>query len=79
MNEIASCPSCGYPIGADYAGQVITCPHCSKNMEISQGVTIPTPLFVGVVCFIAGAIFGPAIAASTERGRAWLTRQARGG
>jgi hypothetical protein len=40
-------------------------------------VVIPTTLFVGVVCFIAGAFIGPALWVSTKAGSEWLARKAK--
>jgi len=48
------------------------------NEAVSQGVTISTPVFVGIIAFFAGIILGPALIASTSEGRAWLEKQARG-
>lgn len=81
MNEIASCPSCGYPASVKSAGQILSCANCSSKMEtvISQGVTLPSPLVIAVVSFAIGAFFGPHIAAGTKRGREWLLEKAKGG
>jgi len=40
-------------------------------------VVIPTTLFVGVACFIAGAFVGPAFWVSTKAGSEWLARKAK--
>jgi len=57
-----------------------------RNYQQSQGeiggpaitqVVIPTNLFVGVVCFIAGAFIGPALWVSTKAGSEWLARKAK--
>lgn len=78
--QMTSCPTCGYPVMAHFKGESLICANCGQKIEvISQGVTIPTSIFVGVLCFVAGAIFGPAIVASTRTGQEWLVRQARGG
>lgn len=71
------CASCGYPITAEFEGQQLTCPMCSQVNEITQGVTIPTPLFVGFIAFALGMLVGPTIIASTSEGRTWLEKQAR--
>lgn len=84
--SIASCPSCGFPVTAEYQGQTKTCASCGEKMEatsstlsrISQ-ITIPSPLFWGVLAFTAGVFLGPAILSSTGRGQTWLLQQARGG
>lgn len=76
----SDCSSCGYPLGLEYEGQVEECPHCSSiNQAISEGVTIPTPLFIGIIAFVAGMFLGPAIISSTAEGQKWVERQARGG
>lgn len=58
-----------------------------RNYQLSQGelkeglkigqVVIPTNLFVGVTCFIAGAFVGPALWVSTKAGSEWLARKAK--
>ena len=72
------CALCRYPITEPtYIGQEVKCPYCgSINTAITQ-VTIPTPVFVGLVAFGAGVLFGPALMATTESGQAWLERQIR--
>jgi len=78
---VASCPACGYPVAANFEGETAVCANCGEKMEatISQGVTIPTPVFIGVLAFAAGILIGPALLASTQTGQAWLMRQAKGG
>ena len=74
---IGKCAVCGYPIQA-YEGQTTVCAYCGEKLEaISQGITIPTPLFVGLVACGFGVLLGPAIIASTSGGREWLEKQAR--
>lgn len=74
---ILGCASCGYPIAAE-PGDEVSCPMCSTaNMAIAQGVTIPTPVLVGIIAFATGMFLGPALVASTSSGKAWLERQAR--
>ncbi len=76
---ISGCGSCGYPLAAEYEGQEETCPMCSSiNVAVSQGVTVPTPLFVGIITFALGVLIGPALIATTSEGRTWLEKQARG-
>ena len=76
---ISKCGVCSYPLAAEYEGQTITCPMCSSvNEAISQGITISTPVFVGVLAFLGGMLIGPAIIASTSGGKRWLEEQARG-
>jgi len=77
---IARCSVCGYPLSAEYLGQIETCPLCATvNEAVSQGVTIPTPLLVGILAFLGGMFFGPAIIASSTEGQKWLERQIRRG
>lgn len=76
---IAKCPVCSYPIKAEYEGQTTVCAYCGEKLEaVAQAVTIPTPVFVGVIAFIAGMFLGPSIIASTTEGKRWLEQQARG-
>lgn len=76
---IGSCPTCSYPVKAEHSGQTVTCPYCSTKLEaaIAQGVTIPTPLLVGIIAFALGVVLGPSVIASTEGGSRWLEKQAR--
>lgn len=76
---LSRCPICGYPVNAEYPGQTTQCAFCGTKLEatITEGVTIPTPLLVGVVCFALGIFLGPSIIASTESGSRWLEKQAR--
>ena len=74
----ASCPVCGYPIKVQSEGQNVICAYCGEKLEaISQGVTISTPLLVGILAFAFGVLVGPALIASTSEGRAWLEKKAR--
>jgi len=78
IRTIGSCSVCGYPISASYIGEEVNCPMCSTiNEAVSQGVTISTPVFVGILAFFAGMIFGPSLIATTSEGRTWLEKQAR--
>ena len=81
MEEIASCPSCRYPIKITHAGQTALCANCGTKMEaaISEGITIPNWLLTGAIAFTLGALLGPSLVASTQSGKSWLERQARGG
>lgn len=80
MKTISKCAECGYPLTAEYEGQTTTCPMCSSvNEAITEGITIPTPLFVGVLAFLSGMFVGPALIASTTEGQAWLVKQAKRG
>ena len=80
MNRtIASCPECGFPISAEYEGQNAVCANCQAELTAikQEGVTIPTPLFAGLLGFGLGVLLGPALIASTDEGRKWLERQGR--
>ena len=74
---LSKCASCGYPLTAEYPGQQTTCPMCNTVNEAISGVTIATPVFVGIVCFFGGLLIGPSIIASTEGGKKWLERTVR--
>lgn len=75
---LSKCPTCGYPITAEYEGQTAVCSYCGSNLIAQEGgVTIPTPLFVGLISFGLGVFLGPALIASTAGGREWLEKQAR--
>jgi hypothetical protein len=77
--ESVPCAVCHFPIQAPtYVGQQVKCPYCgSINEAISQGVTIPTPLLVGLLSFGAGVLLGPALMASTQSGAEYLAKKAR--
>jgi DNA-directed RNA polymerase subunit RPC12/RpoP len=78
ISTIADCPSCGYPIGVSHEGQTVVCANCGSKVQaaISEGVTIPTPLFVGIVAFGFGVLLGPSLIATTSAGQKWLQGQA---
>ena len=79
MAILTKCSECGYPIQADAEGEIAICAYCGEELQaITQGVTIPTPLFVGLLGFGLGMLLGPALVASTDEGRKWLEKQARG-
>lgn len=77
--ESLPCSACKFPILIQEnirEGQQIKCPSCgSINEVISQGVTIPTPVFVGLITFGLGVLLGPALLATTEAGQRWMQRQ----
>lgn len=77
MPTLTRCSECGYPIQAKFEGQTQICAYCGENL-IAQGITIPTPLFIGVIAFGLGVLLGPALIATTSEGRGWLEKQARG-
>lgn len=78
-DTISKCVSCGYPLAAEYEGQQVSCPMCNTLNEVitQEGITIPTPVFVGVLCFFGGMLIGPALVATTSGGRDWLEKQAK--
>lgn len=76
IKTLSKCPVCSYPIQAEYEGQPAVCAYCGENL-IAQGVTIPTPLFAGLIGFGIGLLIGPAIIATSAAGRDWLVKQAR--
>jgi phage FluMu protein Com len=72
------CAACNYPIPEfTYIGQQKKCPYCGTINEAIAQVTIPTPVFVGFVCFGLGVLFGPALLATTAGGQSWMQRQIR--
>ena len=77
MSTITKCASCGYPLAAESIGEITSCPMCGTVNEAIQGVTIPTPLFVGLLSFGLGVLLGPALIATTATGREWLEERAR--
>ncbi|MGQ9545920.1 MAG: hypothetical protein ACUVTR_01975 [Dehalococcoidia bacterium] len=72
------CPVCKFPILVRQhirEGQQIRCPSCGTISEaIAQGVTIPTSVFVGFICFGLGVLLGPALVATTAAGQRWMER-----
>lgn len=78
MPTLTKCPVCSYPIQANVEGETTVCAYCGEKLEAISQVTIPTPLFVGVIAFGLGVLIGPALIATTAEGRSWLERQARG-
>lgn len=83
MTKVAAdsipCPVCRFPIPAPtQVGQEVKCAYCGSISEaIKQGITIPTSVFVGFLCFGAGVLLGPALLSTTKSGSEWLARQAR--
>jgi hypothetical protein len=76
--ESVPCPVCKYPIPAPMQyGQMVKCPYCNAISRAVTQITVPTPLFVGILSFIAGVILGPAVIASTQSGAEWLAKKAR--
>jgi DNA-directed RNA polymerase subunit M/transcription elongation factor TFIIS len=72
------CAVCNYPIPeATYVGQQIKCPWCGSINEAIAQVTIPTPVFVGLISFGLGVLLGPALLATTAAGQSWMERQIR--
>ena len=74
------CPVCHYPIREPtHVGEQVKCLYCGTVSEaiLQEGVTIPTPVFVGIICFGLGVVLGPSLIASTQGGSEWLARKAR--
>ncbi len=80
MTTLTKCAECGYPIEVSAAGETAVCAYCGLHLEatVTQGVNIPTPLFVGLLAFSLGVLLGPALLTSTDEGRRWLQKQASG-
>ena len=83
MNAVATgnspCAICHYPIQEPtYVGQQVKCPYCGSINEAITQVTIPTPVFVGIIAFTVGVFVGPAILALSQAGQDYLARQIRG-
>jgi len=76
----APCHACHYPIQEPaYDRQQIKCPYCGAINEAITQVTIPTPVFVGFIAFVAGVLFGPALLAATDVGQRYLEERIRRG
>lgn len=78
LNSIP-CPVCKYPIQEPTrVGQQVKCLYCGTISEaiLQEGITIPTPVFVGIACFAAGVLLGPSVWATTKGGSEWLARKA---
>lgn len=73
------CAVCHFPIQAPtYIGQQVRCPFCgSINEAVKQGISIPIPVFAGLLGFGLGVLLGPGLLASTKSGSEWLAKQAR--
>src|SRR4030042_2206327 len=71
--ENIPCAICHYPTPApSYVGQLVKCVYCGSINEAIADVTIPTPVFVGFLCFGLGVLFGPALLATTAGGQSWM-------
>ena len=78
LNSIP-CPVCHYPIQEPtHVGEQVKCLYCGTVSEaiLQEGVTIPTPVFVGIICFGLGVVLGPSVWATTKGGSEWLARKA---
>ena len=73
---LSKCPTCGYPIKTTYDGEETQCAYCGEYL-ITQGITVPTPLFWSLVAFGIGVLVGPALISTTAGGRRWLEDQAK--
>jgi len=79
ITKSVPCAVCSYPIPEpSYVGQQVKCLYCgSINEAITEdGVTIPTSVFVGLICFGAGVLLGPSFWATTKGGSEWLAKKA---
>ena len=76
---VSKCAGCGYPLAAEYSGQIASCPMCGTVNEAISGVEIPTPIFAGGIGLLIGIFLGPAMLAGSEWGREFLVKKARGG
>ena len=82
MNRVkdrsSPCTVCGFPITeATISGETVKCPYCSTINTAITDVTIPTPVFAGVVAFAVGVFVGPALLAATQWGQDYLAKQVR--
>jgi len=72
------CPVCHYPIREPtHVGEQVECLYCHSISEAIAQITIPTPVFVGLIAFGLGVLLGPAVISSTQVGSEWLARKAR--
>lgn len=55
---VGSCPTCSYPISAQFEGQKLNCPFCGIKLEAmdTQGLSIPISFIVGIGAFVLGLI-----------------------
>lgn len=64
------CNVCGFPIATNGAeGSSVQCPSCGATgiLKRISAVTIPDPLFFGVMGFTIGMVLGPAFLKATGR------------
>ena len=66
---IVSCAECGYPLAAEAAGQVVTCPMCGTVNESISGVDIPNPIFWGGIGLLAGFLIARSKWVGQQMGR----------
>lgn len=72
------CPVCGYPIPEpSYVGEEVKCAYCGGISRSIQDITVPNSVVVGLVCFAAGAILGPAFWQALKGGATALERLSR--
>lgn len=57
------CVQCGFPIATSgVEGGSVTCPSCGTSgilTRVSQAITIPGPMFFGMLGFGFGLVFSP--------------------
>jgi hypothetical protein len=72
------CPICHYPIQAPtQEGQQVKCAYCDTINEAIAQVTTSTSVLIGIACFAAGVLIGPAFLISTKAGQEWLEKKVR--
>lgn len=71
MPTQVKCVSCGFPIATSGAeGSSVTCPSCGTSgilARVSQAITVPGPLFFGMLGFGFGLVLGPALKKATAK------------
>lgn len=78
LTASAPCSICGYPVQAPtYVGQEVKCPYCNSINEAITQVSTPTTILIGVACFVAGVLLGPAVLLGAKAGQESLERKAR--
>ncbi len=66
---IAECSKCGYPIAAEYVGQVATCASCGTISQAVSAVNVPDWLFWGGLGILAGVVLARSKAVARQIGR----------
>jgi hypothetical protein len=60
-NAISKCAACGYPLVANHAGEMLSCPFCGTINEAIRAIPVPATLFWSSLAFIAGVALSPKI------------------